>query len=76
MRYRRDMESKMITKREAAVILGVSLATVDRLIRDGTLTPKKYGDLPQSPVRLRETQVRAVKRSRPPAPPARKRKAS
>lgn len=66
----------MITKREAATILGVSLATVDRLIRDGALTPKKYGELPQSPVRLRETQVKAVKRARPPAPPARKSRAS
>lgn len=59
----------MITKREAAAILGVSLATVDRLIRDGSLTAKKYGDLPQSPVRLRKAQVQSVKRSRPPATP-------
>jgi len=61
------MTENLITKREAAELLGVSLSTVDRLIRDGDLETQKYGDKPQSPVRVWRTDVMKVKKGRPPA---------
>lgn len=54
------MNEKLITRNEAADLLGVSVRTVDRLIKGGHLTSVKLGTRQQSSVRVREGEVMAI----------------
>lgn len=38
---------EVLTRREAADVLRCSLATLDRLARDGEITPRRVGDSPR-----------------------------
>jgi len=64
--YLGSMEENWITKTEAAALLGASLRTVDRLVAEGVIACKKYGDHPRAPVRVSRADTDLVRTRLPP----------
>jgi excisionase family DNA binding protein len=47
-----DLDAPWASREEAATILGVSIATIDRMLASGRLTREKYGEGRQGTVRI------------------------
>lgn len=52
-----EKEAKFLTKDEAAVYLGISLRTIDRMITNREIPFYKYGDTKRSLIRLSLTDL-------------------